>query len=186
MRWDSTRASFPAPGTARDDPPRSNWSGSQQPARATAGDLPKGKRLLTVCGAAPAVRGVGRHAPTNRGTRTGEQVRCVWLPPDLTTRGWVSGSSCPGAVSSGPNPKLDLTPPHSIWLDQSERVPSQLNTPAHECGPLIPVERPALTLAILPVSEFPDAAKKLHPLRNGVFFSSDEGIAIAPISRPND
>jgi hypothetical protein len=66
-------------------------NGSQQPARANAGDMPKRNRLLTECGAAPAVRVVGREAPSNHGTRTSASQVCL-ASAGTHSRDWVSCS----------------------------------------------------------------------------------------------
>jgi hypothetical protein len=80
---------FPFAGAASDDIAPSTSSELQQPTRANAGDVAERTRLLIVRGAAPAVRGAGREAPSNRRTRTNaSHVRVAF--PGTDCRGWVS------------------------------------------------------------------------------------------------
>jgi hypothetical protein len=82
---------FPFAGAASDDVAPSTSSDSQQPTRANSGEGPERTRLLIVRGAGPAVLGVGREAPSNRGTRTSANyVRVAF--PGTDCRGWVTGS----------------------------------------------------------------------------------------------
>ena len=63
----------------------------QQPTRANAGNVAGRTKLLTVRDKARAVRGVGREASNDRGTRTdASQVRVPFRGTD--SRGWMSGS----------------------------------------------------------------------------------------------